>query len=294
MFSISFLEDFTDYDMLMDPGEGTNDVTHHNAYVDEMDMIGIGRIFYIAPHRPHYAFNLFGVSVFETNGATPHDAYADEMDMIGTGCALDVGPHMPRSAFDMFEVFMLKMDDNDFVTDVSRDAISVEGVSDSVDPPLSFDTMSGFVTRYDDMSAKYHNDMSIFEYSPVSLHFPVIASSTPIAHVHDMEDVEIPDDPLGGQLGYDSDSEEKKVTPVSSSTESVDFGTLYQPRELKICTSLSPNERDRLIDLLRSYLDVFAWSYEDILGLDPSIVQHHLPILPHARLVKHKLRRLHP
>ena len=29
-------------------------------------------------------------------------------------------------------------------------------------------------------------------------------------------------------------------------------------------------------------------------GLDPSIVQHRLPLLPHARPVKHKLRRLHP
>ena len=46
--------------------------------------------------------------------------------------------------------------------------------------------------------------------------------------------------------------------------------------------------------MLRSYLDVFAWSYEDMPGLDPTIVQHHLPILPHARRVKQKLRRLHP
>ena len=46
--------------------------------------------------------------------------------------------------------------------------------------------------------------------------------------------------------------------------------------------------------MLRSYLDVFAWSYEDMPGLDPTIVQHHLPILPHARPVKQKLRRLHP
>ena len=49
-----------------------------------------------------------------------------------------------------------------------------------------------------------------------------------------------------------------------------------------------------MIDLLRSYLDVFAWSYEDMPGLDPTIVQHHLPILPHARPVKQKLSRLHP
>ncbi|RVW92012.1 Retrovirus-related Pol polyprotein from transposon 17.6 [Vitis vinifera] len=67
-----------------------------------------------------------------------------------------------------------------------------------------------------------------------------------------------------------------------------------QPRELKIGLPLSTDERNRLIHLLRSYLDVFAWSYEDMPGLDPSIVQHHLPILPHARPVKQKLRRLHP
>ena len=52
------------------------------------------------------------------------------------------------------------------------------------------------------------------------------------------------------------------------------------------------SDRDRGRD--RSYLDVFAWSYEGILGLDSSIVQDHLPILPHVRPVKHKLRRLHP
>ena len=74
----------------------------------------------------------------------------------------------------------------------------------------------------------------------------------------------------------------------------IDFGTPGQPREIRIGSSLSPDERSRLIDLLRSYLDVFARSYEDMPGLDSSIVQHHLPILPHARLVKQKLRRLHP
>ena len=66
----------------------------------------------------------------------------------------------------------------------------------------------------------------------------------------------------------------------------MDFGTFDQLRELKIGSSLSLNERSRLINLLRSYLDVFAWSYEDMPSLDPSIIQHHLPILPHAKLVK--------
>ena len=70
----------------------------------------------------------------------------------------------------------------------------------------------------------------------------------------------------------------------------VDFGTTDQPRELRIGLDLSTDERDGLTWLLISYLDVFAWSYEDMLGLDPSIVQHHLPLLPHVKLVKQKLR----
>ena len=62
---------------------------------------------------------------------------------------------------------------------------------------------------------------------------------------------------------------------------------------MRIGTTLSADERDSLLRLLRSYLDVFAWSYEDMPGLDPFIVQHHLPLVPHARPIKQKLRRLH-
>ena len=72
------------------------------------------------------------------------------------------------------------------------------------------------------------------------------------------------------------------------------MGTVDEPRELRIGSTLSIIEIDSLLQLLRSYLDVFAWSYEDMSGLDPFIIQHHLPLVPHARPVKQKLRRLHP
>ena len=128
----------------------------------------------------------------------------------------------------------------------------------------------------------------------MSLHFPLIVSPTPTTYIHDVDDVRVPDGLLSDKSDFDLDSEERKVTPVSDSTELVDFETPDQPRELKIITSLSLDERSRLIDLLRSYLDVFSWSYEDMPDLDPYIVKHRLPILPHARPVKQKLRRLHP
>ncbi|RVX04669.1 Retrovirus-related Pol polyprotein from transposon 17.6 [Vitis vinifera] len=72
----------------------------------------------------------------------------------------------------------------------------------------------------------------------------------------------------------DSDPVDQRVSPAVGDTEIVDFGTADQPRELRIGSDLSTDERDSLIQLLRSYLDVFAWSYEDMPGLDPSIVQH--------------------
>ena len=84
----------------------------------------------------------------------------------------------------------------------------------------------------------------------------------------------------------DLDLIDKRVSPAIDDTKVVDFGTVDQPRELRIGMDLSINEKDNLIQLLISYLDVFAWSYEDMSGLDLSIIQHRLPFLPHARPIK--------
>ena len=50
-------------------------------------------------------------------------------------------------------------------------------------------------------------------------------NATIYAKIHDIDDVEDPDGTMSGQLDCDSDSEEMKVTPVSGSTELVDFRT---------------------------------------------------------------------
>ena len=187
----------------------------------------------------------------------------------------------------MFGISTLEIDDDDglVTTDIIHNTVSVEGASDSVDPPLSFNTMSEFITHFDDISDG-NNDMSIFEYLPVSQYFPLITPPAPTTHIYDVHDVGDTDDPLGGQSKCDFDIEDKKVTPITSSIELIDFGTPDQPKEIRIGSSLSPDERSRLIDLLRSYLNVFAWSYVDMPSLDSLIVQHHLPILPHARPIK--------
>ena len=178
-------------------------------------MIGIGRILDTAPHEPHSAFDMFGVSAIDFEDVTLYDAYVDAVDMIGSGHILDVAPFRPRSVFYMFGISMLEIDNDDglVVTDIIHNTVSVKGTSDSVDPFLSFDTMSGFFTLFDD-----NNDMSIFDYLPVSQHFSMITLPAPTTHIYDVDDVGDTDDPLGGQSECNSDTKDRKVTPITGST----------------------------------------------------------------------------
>ncbi|RVW13463.1 Transposon Ty3-G Gag-Pol polyprotein [Vitis vinifera] len=240
------------------------------------------------------------------DGVVPHDEYRDEMDMMTVSQITSIVQLQPVSAFDMFGVSTIEVFEGTqtlLIPELPEDDSSlfegivspVEGASDLVDPPLSFDVSSRFVSRSDDVSVASFMDLSIFEYSPVSCDsISTFAPHSPITQIFDIDD-EIAH-PMSDRDSFDHDSGpiDERVSPTVGDVETVDFDTEDQPRELKIGSPLSTDERDRLIHLLRSYLDVFAWSYEDMPGLDPSIVQHHLPTLPHARPVKQKLRRLHP
>ena len=74
----------------------------------------------------------------------------------------------------------------------------------------------------------------------------------------------------------------------------VNLGSEEDPKEVKIGASLHPNVKRGLIELLKEYVDIFAWSYQDMPCLDTNIVEHHLPLKPECPPVKQKLRRTHP
>ena len=45
-------------------------------------------------------------------------------------------------------------------------------------------------------------------------------------------------------------------------------------------------------ELLIEFQEVFAWSYEDMLDIDPEITQHHIDTYAHMIPVKQKLRHM--
>uniref|UniRef100_A0A2N9F0S4 Uncharacterized protein n=1 Tax=Fagus sylvatica TaxID=28930 RepID=A0A2N9F0S4_FAGSY len=67
-----------------------------------------------------------------------------------------------------------------------------------------------------------------------------------------------------------------------------------EPKEVKIGTRFTAEQREAFITLLREFCEIFAWSYQDMPGLDTDIVVHKIPLKPECKPVKQALRRMKP
>lgn len=68
--------------------------------------------------------------------------------------------------------------------------------------------------------------------------------------------------------------------------EVINLGTEEDKKKIKVGASLKENVEKRLVKLLQEYVDVFAWSYQDMPRLDMDIVMHKLPLKPECPPVK--------
>ncbi|KAI5390842.1 hypothetical protein KIW84_075941 [Lathyrus oleraceus] len=103
------------------------------------------------------------------------------------------------------------------------------------------------------------------------------------------EDCELPE-----ELTRLLKQEERVIQPHQESVEVINLGTEDAKREIKIGAALEDNMKKGLIELLQEYVDIFAWSYQDMPGLDTNIVVHRLPLKEVCPPVKQKLRRTRP
>ena len=70
--------------------------------------------------------------------------------------------------------------------------------------------------------------------------------------------------------------------------ETLNLGNDENPRLIKIGSTLNEKERKDLKKLLTEFQELFAWSYEDMPGIDPEIAQDHIDT--HACMVNVKQR----
>ena len=69
---------------------------------------------------------------------------------------------------------------------------------------------------------------------------------------------------------------EQREPPTEDKVVQINLGDEANPKPIFISEGLSPYEKKDLISLVQEYIDVFAWNYEDMPGLDPRVAMHRL------------------
>ena len=98
--------------------------------------------------------------------------------------------------------------------------------------------------------------------------------------VNQVEDREDEDWGLSPELKRMVEQEDREMKLHQEEMEIVNLGDGEERKEVKVGTGMSTNVRDELVALLQGYQDIFAWSYQDMPGLNSDIVQHRLPLNP--------------
>ena len=81
---------------------------------------------------------------------------------------------------------------------------------------------------------------------------------------------------------------------IKEETQPINLRIDDESKMIQVGNTLTTLEKDALVALLTEFKEVFAWSYEDMPGIDIDIVQHCIPTDPNMKPVKQKLRRMKP
>ena len=76
------------------------------------------------------------------------------------------------------------------------------------------------------------------------------------------------------------------LEPIKEETQPINLGTDDDPKVIQVGNTLTASKRDALVALLTEFKVVFAWSYEDMPGIDIDIVQHCILTDPTIKPVK--------
>jgi len=77
-------------------------------------------------------------------------------------------------------------------------------------------------------------------------------------------------------------------------TRKVNIGTNSSQKYVNMGVNCTIEEVDQYVSLFKEYLDVFAWTYDDLKSYDKTIFQHTIPLREETKPVKQKIRMMTP
>jgi hypothetical protein len=72
------------------------------------------------------------------------------------------------------------------------------------------------------------------------------------------------------------------------------IGTEEDPKFVKLSSNLLREKRAEYTELLREFVDVFSWTYEDLRTYDTNVIEHKIPLKEEAKPFRQKLRQINP
>ena len=80
--------------------------------------------------------------------------------------------------------------------------------------------------------------------------------------------------------------ERRVVVEPTKALEDISLNENDPRKSTRIGADLEGKIKKDLIRFLRENIDVFAWSHEDMSGIDPSVITHRLNIYPSSKPVR--------
>ena len=89
--------------------------------------------------------------------------------------------------------------------------------------------------------------------------------------------------------------EEKRIVaePIEA-LESIPLDEHNLERYTRVRADLEEKNKKDLIHFLKKTIDVFAWRHEDMQGIDPNVITHHLNVCSSSKPVRQKKRVFAP
>ena len=91
-----------------------------------------------------------------------------------------------------------------------------------------------------------------------------------------------------GQMGDGNMANLSPTIPINISRDPGKVENVYIGEEC------SPDDIKEYTMLFKEFHDIFMWSYDEMLGIDPRIVEHEIKTYLNVKLVRQRLRAMNP
>jgi hypothetical protein len=121
---------------------------------------------------------------------------------------------------------------------------------------------------------------------------PTLVPLYEINVVKEAEHYQLTEEAVIVELGREREALEREL-PVSqrvrpTELDELNLGTAGELRNVLIAKGLDPAFKEQLTHVLQTYKDVFAWSYEDMKGLNPEFYHHKINLAKDAILLQQR------